>query len=110
MDQPGSVRRLLVFNLQRIDISDLVNCVAQYLFVNASLGGNLACRTVSRFLNQVAGVSASPFPFHTVLLRGQVQFVPPVVIRFATKAPTHSLDYIPRISEDVNVAGFKKRL
>src|SRR5687767_14804920 len=110
MDQPGQLAKLLVLNLQRIDISDLVNRVAQYFFVNTSLCGNLARGAVSRFLNQVAGVSASPFPFHTMLLRGQVQFVPPIVIRFATEAPTHSFDYITRISEEVDVAGFKERL
>ena len=95
--------------LLRFNGADLVFRVAQDRLFDVSGGGDAARGVVSRFLQQVTGVPARPFPMNFVRRRGAIQSLPPRQIRLASKTAVHRFDHISRISKHTHLARLSQR-
>src|SRR5205085_10685111 len=91
------------------DCSNLLFSVTYNRGINVSGRCDESRSTVSRFLKQVSGVSARPFPLNFVRRRCAILPFPPRQIRLPSKTSVHCLNHISRISEQTDLARLPQR-
>jgi hypothetical protein len=101
--------RIISAQICGFNAANLVYGISQNRFIGLAGGGNSARGVVGSFLQQVARMSAKPFPLNCVCRRGAIQSLPPRQVGLAPEAPIHRFDNVSRISKNADLARLRQR-